>query len=92
MAAQAQVLAEAMGNARINIVGGDGQFFQRFVSAISLGQSVDGALEQSDTLRAIVSDLVARPDGSGNGNGGGQALTAVLGELAALSSKAGKQS
>jgi len=71
-------------------VGGDGQFFQRFVSAISLGQSVDGALEQSDTLRALVTDLVARTDGNGNG---APALSAVLGELAALSAKApGNQS
>jgi len=62
--AQALVLAEAMGKARINIVGGDGQFFERFISAISLSQSVDGALEQSDTLRALVSELSGRADGS----------------------------
>lgn len=62
--AQALVLAEAMGKARINIVGGDGQFFERFISAISLGQSVDGALEQSDTLRALVSELAGHADGS----------------------------
>jgi uncharacterized membrane protein YqiK len=53
--AQATVLAQAMGNAKVNIVGGDGQFFERFVKAISLGQSVDGALEHSDTLRKAFS-------------------------------------
>lgn len=67
VSAQARILAEAMGHAKINIVGGDGQFFQRFISAISLGQSIDGALEESESLRALVSEL------SGNGNGDGSA-------------------
>ncbi|MGC4094129.1 MAG: hypothetical protein QM756_40710 [Polyangiaceae bacterium] len=64
VAAQSRILAEAMGKARINIVGGDGQFFERFISAISLGQSVDGALGESDTLRALVAELSGRSDGS----------------------------
>lgn len=77
VAAQAQILAEAMSKARINIVGGDGQFFQRFVSAISLGQSVDGALEQSDTLRALVENIA-----NGEGGQGGAVLAAALEKLA----------
>jgi hypothetical protein len=76
VAAQAQILAEAMSKARINIVGGDGQFFQRFVSAISLSQSVEGALEQSDTLRSLV-------EGLANGDGQtGPALAAALEKMA----------
>ncbi len=62
VAAQAEILAEAMGKAKINIVGGDGQFFQRFISAISLGQSVEGALDQSDALRQLVEELMTRPE------------------------------
>ncbi len=62
VAAQAEILAEAMGKAKINIVGGDGQFFQRFVSAISLGQSVEGALDQSDVLKNLVEELMSRPE------------------------------
>jgi uncharacterized membrane protein YqiK len=78
VASQAQVMAEAMSKAKINIVGGDGQFFQRFVSAISLGQSVEGALEQSDTLRSLVENLT-----NGDGNGaGGAVLAAALDKLA----------
>lgn len=77
VSAQAQILAEAMSKAKINIVGGDGQFFQRFVSAISLGQSVDGALEQSDTLRALVENIA----GEGNGQSGAM-LAAALEKLA----------
>ena len=57
--AQAKVMAEAFGHAKINIVGGDGQFFQRFVQAVTLGQSVDGALEQSDTLRTLFGDYLS---------------------------------
>jgi uncharacterized membrane protein YqiK len=78
VAAQAQILAEAMSKAKINIVGGDGQFFQRFVSAISLGQSVEGALEQSDTLRALVENMAG---GDGNGQSGA-VLAAALEKLA----------
>ncbi len=77
VAAQAQILAEAMSKAKINIVGGDGQFFQRFVSAISLGQSVEGALEQSDTLRALVDNMAGDGDGQS-----GAAIAAALEKLA----------
>jgi uncharacterized membrane protein YqiK len=81
VSAQAQILAEAMSKARINIVGGDGQFFQRFVSAISLSQSVEGALEQSDTLRSLV-------EGIANGDGQtGPALAAALERMAPKDSK-----
>jgi uncharacterized membrane protein YqiK len=65
VAAQASILAQAMGNARINIVGGDGQFLERFMSAISMGQAVDGALEQSDTLRDLVQSLMSGSGGAG---------------------------
>ncbi len=76
IAAQAQILAQAMGNAKVNIVGGDGQFLERFMSAISLGQAVEGAMDQSDTLRDIVSGLM-------NGNGGAD-LAQALDKLAPL--------
>ena len=76
VSAQAQILAQAMGNAKINIVGGDGQFLERFMSAISLGQSVDGALDQSDTLRDLVQSLM-------NGQGGAD-LAQALDKLAPL--------
>jgi hypothetical protein len=81
VAAQAQILAQAMGNARINIVGGDGQFLERFMSAVSMGQSVDGALEQSETLRELVQSLM-------NG-GGGAGLAEALDKLAPLVTRVG---
>ena len=54
-ASQATVLAEALGKAKVNIVGGDGQFFERFIKAITVGQSLDGAFDQSETLRKAFS-------------------------------------
>lgn len=48
---QAQVMGAAMGTAKINIVGGDGQFLDRFFKAVSLGAAVDGAIDQSDVLQ-----------------------------------------
>ncbi|WP_225409311.1 SPFH domain-containing protein [Stigmatella hybrida] len=50
---QAKVLAQAFTNAKFQIVGGDGQFFERFVKAVSIGTSVDGALEHSEVLRTV---------------------------------------
>lgn len=56
--AQAKVMAEAMGSAKINIVGGDGQFFDRFVRAVSLGQSMDAAVDHSKVLGAAAKDYL----------------------------------
>jgi hypothetical protein len=42
-----------MGKAKIQIVGGDGQFFDQFVKAISLGQGVDGTLQNSEALQTV---------------------------------------
>jgi uncharacterized membrane protein YqiK len=50
---QAKVLAEAMGSAKINIVGGDGQFFDRFINAVSLGQALDGIVHNSETTSKL---------------------------------------
>ena len=49
--AHARVLGAAMENADIKIVGGDGSFFDQFIKAVSLGQSVDGFVDNSDTVQ-----------------------------------------
>ncbi len=51
---QAEVLARALTNAKINIVGGDGQFFDQFVKAVSLSHSFDGAVTQGDAVRTLL--------------------------------------
>jgi len=50
---QAKVLAEALGTAKINIVGGDGEFFDRFIKAVSLGYAADGTIDSSERLQGL---------------------------------------
>ena len=60
--AQADVLGKSLANAKFNIVGGDGAFFDRYVKAIGVGQSVEAALGESPTLRSAARDLVKGSD------------------------------
>ena len=60
--AQAGVLGEAVKSADIDIVGGDGQFFDRMVNAVSLGKAVDG-FAGTDTARKVFGNYL---DGDGN--------------------------
>jgi uncharacterized membrane protein YqiK len=55
---QAQIMAKAFEHAKIQIVGGDGKFFDRFVNAVSMGQAVDTTIEQSDTLKTVLGDYL----------------------------------
>lgn len=75
---QSKVMAEAMHKADIKIVGGDGQFLDRFMKAVSLGASIDGVMENSGLAKQLVgSSLVG-----GNGNGHGhKSLSDTLGDL-----------
>ncbi|MFC9430418.1 flotillin family protein [Streptomyces sp. NPDC056987] len=51
--AQATILATGLENSDINIVGGDSVFFDRLVSSISLGKSLDGFVRHSETAQAL---------------------------------------
>ncbi|MBB5954641.1 putative membrane protein YqiK [Saccharothrix tamanrassetensis] len=50
---QAKVLAAGLEKADIDIVGGDGMFFDRVVGAISVGKSIDGFVEHSDVAKTL---------------------------------------
>ncbi|MCT9932348.1 flotillin family protein [Planotetraspora sp. A-T 1434] len=52
-AAQATVLAAGLEKADIDIVGGDSIFFDRLMSSITMGKSVDGFVENSSVARAV---------------------------------------
>ncbi|MCE9573189.1 MAG: hypothetical protein K8W52_08535 [Deltaproteobacteria bacterium] len=71
---QAKVMAEAMTHADIKIVGGDGQFFDRFVRAVSLGSSIDGVVDNSEVVRNA---LGGRLDGKALAPGGDGATEAM---------------
>ena len=62
--AQARVLAEAMKTAKIDIVGGDGQFLEKFFRSISLAKAVDGLVNNSAEVRKLAAgeddNLVSR--------------------------------
>jgi hypothetical protein len=97
--AQSRVLAEAFKSADINIVGGDGQFFQQLIQAITLGQAVDGFMDHSETAKKLLSpylegeaslpadvkDILSRP-ALGSGDLQNLSVAALLGKLAAGSS------
>ncbi len=56
--AQAKVLSVALEHAKINIVGGDGAFFDRFVKTVGTAQSLDGAIDHSDVLKKVLGDYL----------------------------------
>jgi uncharacterized membrane protein YqiK len=54
----AEVLSVAMGKAKIDIVGGDGQFFDRFVKAVSFGKSIDATIDHSTTAGNVAKEYL----------------------------------
>ncbi len=53
---QAEVLGKALANAKIEMVGGDGSYFDSFVKALAVGKGIDGAIAKSDTLKIALKD------------------------------------
>ncbi len=60
---QAKVLAEALREANIDIVGGNGDFLEKFMSSLSVGKAIDGAIGKSDILQAAVSKVMSLGSG-----------------------------
>ncbi len=95
--AQAEVMGKAMTNAKVQIVGGDGQFFERFVKALSLGQQVETAIETSPTLNTLAMDAMTRPAGDDSIKslitqlGGGEGVREKLAELVARQKAKGER-
>jgi uncharacterized membrane protein YqiK len=50
----AHVLSTALGQAKINIVGGDGQFFDQFVKAVSLSNAVEATATSTETMKTLM--------------------------------------
>lgn len=61
---QARVLAESLGKADIQIMGGDGQFLDSLVKAASLGQAFDVFLDKSPTARGALGSVLGALGGS----------------------------
>jgi uncharacterized membrane protein YqiK len=55
---QANVLGEAFKNTKIDIVGGDGDFFDKFVNAVGYGKSLDGFMNKSNTASKALGEYM----------------------------------
>jgi uncharacterized membrane protein YqiK len=53
---QAELLGKALANAKIDIVGGEGDYFERFARALAVGKGIDGAIHKSTTLQTALRD------------------------------------
>jgi len=73
---QAEVMAAALKTAKIDIVGGDGDFFQRMVGAIGAGKAVDRLVDNSSTLKDIKATLLG-----GDGESFRDELRRIVGQL-----------
>ena len=91
--AQARMLADALQKAKIDIVGGDGEFFDKLVGAVGMGKSVDRFFDRSEVASAAIADYqngsaslredlkeLAASIG-GEGGGGQVTLAALVGHL-----------
>lgn len=70
------ILGEAMANANFNIVGGDGEFFDRFVRSVTLGQQIDGVYDNSTVLQKALGEHL---EGEGDLLGGIKDIVASSG-------------
>jgi uncharacterized membrane protein YqiK len=86
---QAAILSKAFERANINIVGGDGRFFDKFVNAVAVGKSIDGTVANSETLQSLLKEHLG-----GNGDvahalrelGPGGSLAGVMDKLMSAAS------
>lgn len=72
--ARAEILKNAFAAAKINIVGGDGGFFDKFVDAVAMGKSVDGFVDNSGSVQQLFGKYL-----NGNGNLPGELLKMLQG-------------
>ncbi|MGP0174814.1 hypothetical protein ACSVIJ_23445 [Pseudomonas sp. NCHU5208] len=56
---QAEVLAAAMAKAKIEIVGGEGDFFNSFAKSLSVGKAIEGVVGKSPVVQDVISRLLA---------------------------------
>ena len=73
---QAQVLSAALSKAKIEIVGGEGDFFNSFAKSLSVGKAIEGVVGKSPVVQDVLSRLL-------NGKG----IPAVAAELAAAAAE-----
>jgi uncharacterized membrane protein YqiK len=61
----AEVLATALREAKIDIVGGEEHFFDTFAKSLSMGKAIDGLANKSDTIQSLlgqISNFMPKPE------------------------------
>ncbi|MBJ2155078.1 hypothetical protein [Variovorax sp. IB41] len=56
---QADVLGTALANAKIDIVGGSGDYFDSFVRSLSVGKGIDGVISKSQAVQVAFKDQLS---------------------------------
>ncbi len=59
---QADVLAAALSKANIDIVGGEGAFFDSFAKALSVGKAIEGVAGKSPIVQDVLQRLLSKGD------------------------------
>ena len=67
---QSEVLSAALSKANIDIVGGEGAFFDNFAKALSVGKAVEGVAGKSPIVQDLISKFLS-------GKGGASLLNAL---------------
>lgn len=56
---QAEVLSAALSKAKIEIVGGEGDFFNSFAKSLSVGKAIEGVVGKSPVVQEVLARLMA---------------------------------
>lgn len=67
-AEQAKVLGEALKHSKIDIVGGESEFFDRLINSITYGKQVDRMVGNSETLTTVRDTFFGGTNGHGDGS------------------------
>lgn len=55
-----KVMAAALQNAKFELIGGDGDIFEKFAKGLGYGKTVEGVLDKSPTLQAALAGITSR--------------------------------
>ncbi|TXK61072.1 hypothetical protein [Alkalisalibacterium limincola] len=64
---QAEVLSAALSKAKIDIVGGEGEFFNSFAKALSVGKAIEGVAGKSPVVQDMLKRLMPQMGSSAEG-------------------------
>ncbi len=70
---QSEVLSAALSKANIDIVGGEGAFFDSFAKALSVGKAIEGVAGKSPIVQDVLQRILARAEAKPGDQAAGQA-------------------